>query len=82
MIKNSFLLFFILNMIACQSTPPQDKKVEKMVQFKKPTIMEEYRAMKAKLESQGYVITTDSISKVFIDNAVTINYDKKSKKSK
>lgn len=80
--KNSLFLFLILIMIACQSTPIQDKKVVKKEVFKKPTIMEEYRAMKAKLEPQGYIITTDSISKVFIDNAVTINYDKKSKKSK
>lgn len=82
MIRIGIVVFVLGNMIACQSTLPQDKKVEKKVQFKKPTIMEEYRAMKAKLEPQGYVITTDSISKVFIDNAVTINYDKKSKKSK
>jgi hypothetical protein len=81
MIRIGIVVFVLMNMIACQSTPSQDKKVVKKEVVKKPTIMEEYRAMKAKLEPQGYIITTDSISKVYIDNAVTINYDKKSKKS-
>jgi len=41
-------------------------------QQKKEGVMEEYYKMKADLEPQGYVITTDSIAKIFIDHDVMI----------
>ena len=63
---------------ACQ--PDQNKKIEVKTISKKKGIMEEYKAMKQKLEPQGYIITTDSVDKIFIDNSVTINYNKQRKK--
>ncbi len=77
--KIGVIVIVLVSFVSCQSTP--SKKVHKKEkQVKKATIMEEYHDMKAKLEPQGYVITTDSVSKVFIDNSVTINFDKKNKK--
>ena len=77
--KIGLLLFVITSIISCQSESPV-KTENQAKKIKKAGIMEEYHAMKTKLEPQGYVITTDSISKVFIDNSVTINYQDKKKK--
>ena len=80
--KIGLVIFVFVSVISCQSTPT-DKVVEKQKTTKKEGVMEEYYKMKADLEPQGYVITTDSIAKIFIDHAVTINYNEKNiKKSK
>ena len=76
------VFFVILSVISCRSKQNKaDNQIDEVV--KKEGIMEEYNKMKAELEPQGYIITTDSIDKIFIDNSVTINYnDSKNKKSK
>ena len=80
--KIGLVIFVFVSVISCQSTPTK-KVVEKQKTTKKEGVMEEYYKMKADLEPQGYVITTDSIAKIFIDHAVTINYNEKNiKKSK
>ena len=76
------IFFVILSVISCQSKQTKaDNQIDDEVT--KEGIMEEYNKMKAELEPQGYIITTDSVDKIFIDNSVTINYnDTKNKKSK
>jgi uncharacterized protein YqkB len=82
MIRIGLVIFVFVSVISCQSTPTE-KVVEKQKTTKKEGVMEEYYKMKAELEPQGYIITTDSIAKIFIDHAVTINYNEKNtKKSK
>jgi hypothetical protein len=76
----SILVF--VSIVSCQSTP-EKMDVQKSTEKKREGIMDEYYKMKADLEPQGYIITTDSIDKIFIDHAVTINYNEKNiKKSK
>ncbi len=80
--KIGLVIFVFVSVISCQSTSTE-KVVKKQKTTKKEGIMEEYYKMKSELEPQGYVITTDSIAKIFIDNSVTINYNEtKNKKSK
>ena len=63
-------------MISCQSKKTEHG-VEKKVSKKKEGIMDAYYKMKADLEPQEYIISTDSVDKIFIDHAVTINYHEK-----
>jgi hypothetical protein len=79
MIRIGLVIFVFVSVISCQSTPTE-KVVEKQKTTKKEGVMEEYYKMKAELEPQGYIITTDSVDKIFIDHAVTINYHDKNKK--
>lgn len=69
-------MFVFTGLISCQSKKIEHS-VEKKVSKKKDGIMEEYYKMKADLEPQGYIISTDSVDKIFIDHAVTINYHEK-----
>ena len=74
------MMFVFISLISCQSKT-NNQVSEKKDPKKKEGIMEEYYKMKADLEPQGYIISTDSVDKIFIDHEVTINYhDKKSKK--
>ncbi len=74
-------ILVVVSVISCQSKPKKVESQNKPVKVdKREGIMEEYKAMKAKLEPQGYIITTDSVDKIFIDHAVTINYHDKKKK--
>lgn len=63
----SFIGFILLS---CQA------KSEKTEVLKNYALLEEYKLIKKNLEPQGYEITTDSISNIFIDHSVKIHYDK------
>ena len=69
----------LLAMLSCQSKKDV-KSVEATKESKKKGIIEEYKQIKTKLEPQGYIITTDSVDKIFIDHSVTINYHNKKNK--
>ncbi len=80
--KNISLFFVILLFMGCESSSSK-KNENKIAPKKKEGIMDEYYKMKSDLEPQGYIISTDSVDKIFIDHAVTINYhEKKNSKSK
>ena len=59
----------------------QQKEVQVEV-LKNDALMDEYLLIKKNLEPQGYTITTDSISNIFIDHSVKIHYDKTKLKNK
>ncbi len=76
------MMFVFICLISCQSKTTNQVS-EKKEPYKKESIMDEYYKMKSDLEPQGYIISTDSVDKIFIDHAVTINYhEKKNSKSK
>ena len=64
------LLFVCFLLFSCQH------KNEKTEVLKNYALMDEYNLIKKNLEPQGYEITTDSISNIFIDHSVKIHYDK------
>ena len=77
--KRIFLgILVLVGFISCQSTS-ENKAAKKETVKKREGIMDEYYKMKADLEPQGYIITTDSVDKIFIDHSVTINYHEKKK---
>lgn len=74
-IKSCFTIVLTCCLLfSCKNHKPDKKK--RLVENKAESIMLEYEQIKAKLEPQGYEISTDSIDKIFIDHAVTINYHK------
>ena len=74
-VKNSISIVLIgFFLVACKGQNSSKRK--KFLKEKKVSIMREYQQIKEKLEPQGYDISTDSIDRIFIDHAVTINYHK------
>jgi hypothetical protein len=71
--------------VACTPSPKKEVKStehqlnpEKHVapkKNKKELIMDEYQEMKRDLEPSGYIITTDSVNYIYIDNSVKVKFN-------
>ena len=68
--------------VACQSSETKIvkskihlKELKRHVPEKEKIIMDEYQNMKRDLEPQGYVVTTDSVSYIYLDHSVKMKFN-------
>lgn len=82
-----FISLLLFSLGACEFTKNQKpsekqskheaghKKNPPKKQKKEVLLMEEYEEMKHDLESQGYVVTTDSANYIYLDNSVKMKFN-------